>query len=194
MIELNANFWNNRYLEKTHRWDLGEVSPPLKAYIGQLKNKDLTILIPGAGNAYEAEYLYRKGFKNIFVVDLAREPLKNIKQRIPEFPQQQIIHGNFFDIKKTFDLVIEQTFFCAINPKLRKNYVLKMQEILKPQGKLTGLMFNTPLNTEHPPFGGNEQEYKTLFKDVFDIRKLESCYNSHETRDGRELFVIFNKR
>ena len=51
---LNADFWNNKYLNHTTGWDLGAVSPPLKAYIDSLDNKDLAILIPGAGNAYEA--------------------------------------------------------------------------------------------------------------------------------------------
>jgi hypothetical protein len=42
-------------------WDLGQVSPPLKAYIDQLTDKNLRILIPGCGNSYEAEYLLEKG-------------------------------------------------------------------------------------------------------------------------------------
>lgn len=87
METLNAEFWNKRYLEGTHGWDLGAVSPPLKAYIDELTNKELKILIPGGGNSYEAEYLFRKGFKNVYVVDLAEEPLKNIQKRVPKFPK-----------------------------------------------------------------------------------------------------------
>ncbi len=194
IINLDANFWNNRYLEGSHRWDLGAVSPPLKSLADSLTDKNIKILIPGGGNSHEAEYLFSKGFKNVYVVDLAEEPLKNIKNRIPAYPDQQLIHGNFFDVNLTFDLVIEQTFFCAIAPSLREKYVLKMHEILKPGGFVKGVMFDAVLNTEHPPFGGNVQEYTALFSDLFYVHKMESCYNSHETRKGRELFVAFEKK
>ncbi|MDB4297802.1 TPMT family class I SAM-dependent methyltransferase [Flavobacteriaceae bacterium] len=189
MIDLSAEFWNNRYVENTHRWDLGGITPPLKAYIDQLENKELKILIPGGGNSYEAEYLFNKGFKNVIVIDLAETPLNNIKKRVPSFPSDQLIKGNFFDLDITFDLVLEQTFFCAINPNLRDVYVTKMKSILKPTGKLVGLLFDAPLNTEHPPFGGSKEEYVKRFTSSFKIKTMENCYNSHETRQGRELFV-----
>ena len=123
MLNLSEEFWENKYKTNKIGWDLGEVSPPLKTYFDQLTNKDLKILIPGGGNSYEAEYLFNNGFKNVYVVDLAKSALKNIKDRIPNFPSSQLIHANFFDLKDTFDLVIEQTFFCAINPNLRAKYV-----------------------------------------------------------------------
>ena len=56
---LNSNYWQTRYLNAETGWDLGKVSPPLQAYIDQLSSQNLKILIPGAGNAYEAEYLHR---------------------------------------------------------------------------------------------------------------------------------------
>ncbi len=191
MEVLDAEFWNNRYLEGTHRWDLGEISPPLKAYIDGLTNTGLKILIPGGGNSYEAEYLFKKGFKNVYVVDLAEEPLKNIQERVPNFPKSQLIQADFFNLETTFDLVLEQTFFCALNPDLRKAYVSKMKSILTPNGVLAGLLFDAELNTEHPPFGGSKKEYQELFQDSFEIRHLEMCTNSHQTRKGRELFVEF---
>ncbi|SHI83533.1 Thiopurine S-methyltransferase (TPMT) [Algibacter luteus] len=51
------NYWTQRYNERQTGWDVGKPTTPLKTYIDQLKNKSLKILIPGAGNAYEAEYL-----------------------------------------------------------------------------------------------------------------------------------------
>ncbi|MFT6002696.1 MAG: SAM-dependent methyltransferase, partial [Flavobacteriales bacterium] len=131
-MDLSADFWNNKYKNNKIGWDLGEVSPPLKAYFDQLKNKEIKILIPGGGNSHEAEYLFKSGFKNVFVVDVSQIALENIKNRIPTFPDAQLIHANFFDLETSFDLVIEQTFFCAINPELRSQYGKKMHSILKP--------------------------------------------------------------
>lgn len=53
----DAVFWDNRdHITDTDR-DISEVAPPIKMYIDQIKNRNLKILIPGAGNSYKAEYL-----------------------------------------------------------------------------------------------------------------------------------------
>ena len=142
-MDLSGHAWDNRYLNNDIGWDLGEVSTPIKAYINQLENKEVKILIPGGGNSYEAEYLFANGFKNVFVVDVSKTAIENIQKRIPNFPASQLIHGNFFDLEDAFDLIIEQTFFCAIFPDLRQDYVVKMKQLLKPKGKLIGCLLYT---------------------------------------------------
>ena len=193
-MDLSANFWENKYKSNKIGWDLGAISPPLKAYFDQLENKELKILIPGGGNSYEAEYLFKNGFKNVSVVDISKEPLDNLKKRVPKFPSSQLINANFFDVNFTFDLIIEQTFFCAIDPILRVKYTLKMNDLLNENGKLVGLLFDAKLNEDHPPFGGNKQEYLSYFKPYFKIIKMESCYNSYHNRKGMELFVMLHKK
>lgn len=188
-IKLDATYWENRYQESTDRWDLGEISPPIKKYIDQLENKELKILIPGAGNSYEAEYLFKKGFENVYVSDLASSPLENLISRIPEFPSTQLLHINFFEIKMKFDLIIEQTFFCALDPSLRDQYVSKTSQLLNEKGKLVGLLFDVPLYKDHPPFGGNKQEYVDRFSSYFVINTMEPSTNSIDSRAGRELFI-----
>lgn len=194
MNDLTDKYWNNRYETNDFGWDLGEVSAPLKKYIEQLNNKNLKILIPGAGNAYEAELLYTLGFKNVFVLDFAEAPLQNIKKRLPDFPDSQLIQQDFFEHHGQYDLILEQTFFCAINPNLRQKYVKHMKTLLKPNGKLVGLLFNDVLNSDKPPFGGSKEEYEKLFPELFDIKKMEPCYNSIKPREGRELFILFQNK
>ena len=145
MTKLNKNFWENRYHENKTGWDIGYISTPIKTYIDQLTKKDLKILIPGAGNSYEAEYFWKKGFKNVFVIDIANQPLSNLKKRLPKFPDKQLINKDFFELKNSFDLIIEQTFFCALEPSLRKSYSNKMKELLKDNGKIVGLLFDFEL-------------------------------------------------
>lgn len=192
-MDLSADFWDNRYKSNDIGWDLGAVSPPLKAYFDQLTNLDLKILIPGGGNSYEAEYLFNEGFKNVYVVDLSQTALDNLKHRIPDFPSSNLILDNFFDLNITFDLIIEQTFFCAINPSLRADYAKKASEILNVNGKVAGLLFDAVLNTTHPPFGGSKTEYLGYFIPYFDIKIMDASYNSIKPRAGRELFFIIQK-
>lgn len=188
-LKLNEFFWNEKYKSGQTGWDIGFVSTPLKEYIDQLENKDLKILIPGGGNSYEAEYLFNKGFKNVSVIDISSIPLDNLLKRVPLFPKQNLLHLNFFDLEDSYDLILEQTFFCAQDPKLRRMYVSKMHQLLRPNGKLVGLLFNIPLNDDKPPFGGDESEYRSLFEEKFIIDKMETAYNSIPQRDGNELFI-----
>ncbi|MEP3837587.1 MAG: methyltransferase domain-containing protein [Algibacter sp.] len=191
-------FWTQRYLDNQTGWDIGEPSIPLKAYIDQLENKDLKILIPGAGHAYEAEYLFNKGFKNVFVLDIVKEPLNALKKRIPQFPIDHIIQGDLFSHNDTYDLILEQTFFCSFPPTAdnRQQYASKMHDLLNSNGKLVGLWFTMPLtgDMEKRPFGGSKQEYLGYFKPYFNIISFQNCYNSIAPRQGNELFGVFQKK
>jgi methyl halide transferase len=192
-LELKKDFWENKYTNQETGWDTGGITTPLKTYIDGLKNKELSILIPGAGNGHEAEYLFQNGIENVDVIDLASLPLLNLKSRVPDFPESQLIQGDFFELDKKYDLILEQTFFCALDPALRPAYAKKMSELLNPKGKLAGVLFDFALSETGPPFGGSRQEYLSYFKPYFKIKTLEKCYNSIKPRMGNELFIIFEK-
>ncbi|WP_234405801.1 methyltransferase domain-containing protein [Leeuwenhoekiella sp. MAR_2009_132] len=191
---LNKNYWESRYVEQNTGWDIGYASDPLAAYFDQLTQKDLKILIPGAGFGHEAIYLYKQGFTNVTVLDFSASALQNLKTHLPDVPDSQFIEGDFFEHSETHDLVIEQTFFCALDPDLRSDYARHMSQLLKPSGKIVGLLFNFPLTEKGPPFGGSLSEYQKLFSEVFTIKKLEPCYNSIKPRQGNELFFIFESK
>jgi thiopurine S-methyltransferase len=193
-LDLSGSAWDKRYQVDDIGWDLGDVSPPLKAYFDQLENKNLRILIPGGGNSYEAEYLFNLGFRNVHVVDVSKTALQNLKKRLQDFPDDQLIHGNFFEVEDNFDLIIEQTFFCAILPKLRRDYGVKMNQLLNPNGELVGVLFNVPLFSNRPPFGGSKNEYVDYFSPYFNFEIFEKCYNSHPSRQGKELFIKLSKK
>lgn len=192
--ELNEDFWSRRYREGQTGWDLGSVSTPLKEYIDQLEDKELKILIPGAGNSYEAEYLFDQGFKQVYIADISEEPLRNFSQRVPDFPGDHILHTDFFDIEQTFDLILEQTFFCALPVEKRPLYARKVNELLNENGKLAGVLFSFELTGNGPPFGGSREEYLKYFQKYFRIEVLEECYNSIEPRRGNELCIKFRKK
>jgi methyl halide transferase len=197
--KIEENYWSERYQEQNTGWDIGQPSEPIKTYIDQLKDKTIKILMPGAGNAHEAEYLYNQGFKNIFVMDISAFPLQNFKKRIPNFPENQLIEANFFNHVGQYDLIIEQTFFCSFEPtpENRKLYGKKMNELLKPKGKLIGLWFDIPLiegNMINRPFGGSKPEYLDYISPYFEVQIFEKCFNSIPKRSNQELFGIFVKK
>ncbi|WP_232217139.1 methyltransferase domain-containing protein [Winogradskyella sp. J14-2] len=189
--KFNKAYWELRYEKNKTGWNIGYASPPLENFIKQLRDTSISILIPGAGNSFEAELLWNEGFTNTFVLDIAKQPLENFKKRVKNFPYEQVLHQDFFELNRTFDLIIEQTFFCALNPDLRKRYVEKMAQLLKPNGKLVGLFFDFPLTEAGPPFGGSINEYKSIFNKHFKINTLQRATNSIKERQGKELFFIF---
>lgn len=185
----NEQYWTERYKTGQIQWDVGDITTPLKSYFDQLNDKSISILIPGCGNAYEAGYLWESGFRNVYVVDLSLEPLTNFSKKYPDFPKNQLLHKDFFDLEQTFDLIIEQTFFCALHPSEREAYVKQMKKLLKKGGKLVGVLFDDPLFDDHPPYGGNQSEYESVIEGPLKIEILERCYNSIKPRKDRELFL-----
>lgn len=189
---LDKDYWDAQYKAKSTGWDLGQVSPPIKEYIDTIYSKNCRILIPGCGNTYEAEYLLQKGFTNITVIDIARTLVENIKQKFADNSNIKIIQGDFFEHQGEYELIIEQTFFCALAPTMRQKYVWKMHQLLVEGGRLAGLLFNRTFEVS-PPFGGSKEEYEKLFKGAFGPLKMNVAPNSIAPRANSELFFEFKK-
>ncbi len=185
---INANFWNDKYINHQTGWDLGEVSPPIKQWADSFDNKKAKILIPGCGNAHEAEYLLKIGFQDLTLIDISHNLVENLKKKFENETRIKVICDDFFNLTNKYDVVIEQTFFCALNPELRTNYVLKMKEILNPNGILIGVLFNRQFEGG-PPFGGDIFEYQKIFSPSFKINTMRPCLNSIKPRQGSELWV-----
>ena len=129
------------------------------------------------------------------MIDISATLCKALEEKFAVHLQKQlqIICADFFEHKGQYDLIIEQTFFCALDPSYRKKYAEKVQQLLKPKGKLVGLLFNRDFDGG-PPFSGNENEYQQLFQQHFDIAIMEACYNSIAPRSGAELFIKLIKK
>lgn len=190
---LDEKYWESRYCSGETGWDMGMVSPPLKEYIDGIRNKNIHILIPGCGNAYEAAYLLESGFSDITLIDIAETPVSHLQKKFSGDNRIKIIRGDFFEHAGQYDLILEQTFFCAIDPSLRKAYAVKMNELLAPGGILAGVWFDRQFENPGPPFGGSSQEYREIFGHGFSILEMDACLHSHPMRQGSELFMVLRK-
>jgi len=186
-------FWDNCYLNNQTGWDMQQVSPPLKKYIDRIENKDLKILIPGCGNAYEAEYLLSKDFINVTLIDFSKVVTDKLKEKYKGYPIK-VINENFFDHEGKYDLILEQTFFCALDPSLRENYVKKCYQLLNDDGRIAGVLFNKKFAPIEPPFIASDEEYRQYFQPSFSFLKFEDCKDSIQARLGYEVFFEFEKK
>lgn len=188
----DKSYWEERFQEGRTGWDIGHAAPALLEYVRSTQEKEARILIPGCGHAYEAELLYPEGYRNIHLLDLAPSALKNFRARVPDFPEAQIHEEDFFEHIRSYELILEQTFFCALNPDQRTDYVDKMHELLVAGGKLAGLLFDADWEGG-PPYSGNKKEYLKLFEKRFNVLKMERASNSIPPRQGSELFFELSK-
>jgi SAM-dependent methyltransferase len=193
MDYLSKEYWNSRYVNDQTGWDTGAITRPIRQYVEQLTDTSLHILIPGCGNAHEAAFLLQQGFKNVTCIDISPLLCERLEDRLGK-AGLNVICGDFFEHTDTYDLIIEQTFFCAIHPRLRQEYAKHMHRLLKPNGKLAGLMFDCLFDKEGPPYGGSAAEYRGYFASYFHFHVFEKCNNSIPQRAGNELFVVLRKR
>lgn len=191
---LDQNFWNQKWEENKTGWDIGKTSPPIEKYFQKIEDKNVEILIPGCGNAYEAEFLQKNGFKNITVLDIAPKATEILREKFKNIPEIKVLCKDFFQHQGKYDFIVEQTFFCAIPVSERERYAEKTAELLKKEGRIVGVLFNNFFEFDGPPFGGNTEEYREIFSKYFEIEKLEICNNSIKPRLGNEVFINFKRK
>ena len=192
-----SSFWEQRYEKGEIGWDLGAETPVFTAISEKLKPGKVCIL--GCGNGYDAISFSKKGF-SVTAVDFARTPINNLQIAARSLSLSiETIKKDIFDLipdySSQFDYIIEQTCFCAIDPRKRQQYGNLVHDLLKVGGKLIGLWM--PLDKDiidgGPPFGVKENEIKKLFSTKWKI--IEDCFpiQSIEARKGREKLIVFEK-
>ena len=101
----------------------------------------------------------------------------------------KVLNLDFFELNSThdclYDLLIEQTFFCAISPSQRPLYAETVARILKKGGMIVGLFYHTG-QEGGPPFNTTRQDIIKHFSGLFEIRELTQAKNSAEKRKGKE--------
>ena len=192
-----SSFWEQRYEKGEIGWDLGAETPVFTAISEKLKPGKVCIL--GCGNGYDAISFSKKGF-SVTAVDFARTPINNLQIAARSLSLSiETIKKDIFDLipdfSSQFDYIIEQTCFCAIDPRKRQQYSNLVHDLLKVGGKLIGLWMPLDKNIIDggPPFGVKENEIKKLFSTKWKI--TEDCFptQSIEARKGREKLIVFEK-
>ncbi len=191
---LDSEYWNSRWENQQTGWDVGYASPAIADYMAVYPDKNAGILIPGCGNAYEAEQLVAAGFTDITLIDIAPKACALLEEKFAEVPTIKILCADFFSHTGHYDVMIEQTFFCAIPTNRRKDYVQQAAALLNKNGRIIGLLFNRMFEHQGPPFGGSAEEYEQIFTPYFDIKTMEPCRNSIPPRAGTELFIDLIKK
>jgi SAM-dependent methyltransferase len=193
--------WNERYVIQDTPWDKGAATPVLeeiwRAFPEVFQGK---VILPGCGPGYEARWLAAKGCEVTGVdiaplaIDKARELDVDgaVKFEVSDFlnPEAKFVGA--------FDVLFENTCFCALLPTLRENYLRSAFEVLKPGGTVAGVFFIDPemdVGESGPPFGIGVETLKSMCEAAgFDVMESWVPVTGFQGRIGRELAMILKKR
>lgn len=185
------DFWSPLYRAGDTRFDKGRIAPPIArmAHDGDIPRG--RVLVPGGGRGHDALALAQLGFA-VTVVDIApeactaaAEAARALGVRL-EVRCEDALVDTLAARRGAFDAIIEHTFFCAIEPVRRPEYVDACAELLRPGGVLAGLFFVLG-RPGGPPFDVTEQEIRGLFGARFALERLRPAPDSFPERLGREL-------
>ena len=154
----------------------------------------------GAGNGWDAINFARKGH-TVTAVDFAESAVNNIKLIAAQYNLEiNILHMDIFDLKQiyrnNFDIILEYTCYCAIDPSRRRDYLEMAYHILKFNGEMVGMLFPTdkdPFDESGPPFSVQVESTIKLISEYFSLIKQEIPLCSIKSRANREIFIIFKK-
>ena len=188
--------WQAHYETGDLKWDLGEVSPPLKRLWEEGTLIPGRMLVPGCGQGHEVLFFARQGF-SVTGVDFAPGAVALLSRRLTgQGLAGRVICADFFALDAShngaYDVILEQTFFCAIHPDDRERYVETVCRLLKTGGLLAGLFYETG-EEGGPPFNTTEEDIRRHFSRNLVIERLEKCDHSVERREGKEWLAVMRK-
>ncbi len=192
----DPDWWTNIYqTEVTPGWDIKTPHPALVDTFPRMKQPRSRIMVLGSGEGHDAAYFAEIGHI-VTAVDFSEEANKRAKSNYGSFPIN-FMQSSAFTLPKIYDknvdIMIEHTFFCAIPPEKRHQLVQTWNRCLVYGGLLMGVFFVTEKRAG-PPYGASEWEIRERLKKDYTILFWGRWRGSPPRREGRELFVLAQKK
>ena len=189
--------WQKHYDENDLSWDLGEVAEPFVRLWEDDVLSPGALMVPGCGQGHEVIYFAERGFR-VTGIDFSPGAVKLLQESLDQKKlEARVLHQDFFKLEAEhdgfYDALMEQTFFCAIHPDQRPEYVETASRVLKPGGLLFGLFYETG-EEGGPPFNTSDADIRNHFSETFDIVRLEKCSFSNERRRDKEWLAVMYRK
>lgn len=197
--ERSAMDWEQRFREGDTPWerdrphgflsdciDRGEIGP------------GRSVIIPGCGRCREVGIIAQHGSQTI-AADLSQTAIDWQKQQLQlDQLEAELIVGDILQWRpdSPLDAVYEQTFLCAIPPRLRMEYEQVVHDWLKPGGKLLAL-FMQKEERGGPPYGCSLEAMHELFPEdrwIWPDDASFTAYPHPKLNDKAELGGILTRR
>lgn len=191
----DPGFWEPLFAADAGGWELGRPAPPLATWFSEHSPKDMRTLVVGCGRGHEARLLARLGAR-VTAIDFAPTALAHARAATDPALAVDYQLRDLFTLAggpPAFDLVVEHTCFCAIDPARRDEYVDVVADVLVPGGALVGL-FYAHGRPGGPPFTTSRDEVAARFARRFDVVRLDVAAGSILVRHRQELLAELRRR
>jgi methyl halide transferase len=190
-------YWEEKYKNDITPWDTGGETKIFKDLLTEEKLvKKGKLLVPGCGRGYDAILAAELGYE-VTGLDFSETAIKEaMKLSESKGVSVNFLQQDFFSLesKNEFDLVFDYTSYCAINPKRRREYFIKLTEILKPCGKLIIILFPIDQREGGPPFSIDVPEFYKLFREGFYLEFSSRRIDSIKPRKGKEILQVYIRK
>lgn len=157
--------WDQRFRDDNTPWERPGLHPAVDHWSAQdVFRPGLSILVPGCGRSPELLEFARRGLAatgadiSPTALDWQRAQLET------QGLSAGLVEGDTlaYTPQDGFDLLYEQTFLCAISPKLRETYEAAARRWLKPGGRFLALFMQKD-ELGGPPYGCSLEAMRVLF-------------------------------
>ncbi|CAN0488763.1 unnamed protein product, partial [Ectocarpus sp. 8 AP-2014] len=158
-------------------------------------------LVPGCGRGYDSIAFGKSGYDSIGL-DLSPTGVEQAKALLAEEKEADISgkarqelgkpRRDFFKFSPEqegkFDVILDYTFLCALDPAARDDWADHMVSLLSPEGELVTIIFPIVEKEGGPPFAVSESIVSDLLEPrglkAIHLEKLEPSL-CHKTREGK---------
>jgi SAM-dependent methyltransferase len=157
--------WETRFAAGDTPWERPGLHPAMRAWVeaGALP-PGARVIIPGCGRSPELGFLAARGL-DVTGADLSATALAFQRQKLDAAGHAaNLLEGDVLAHRPDtpYDRVYEQTFLCAIPPRLRVAYEAALCDWLKPGGQLLALFMQKD-EAGGPPYGCALPAMRALF-------------------------------
>ncbi|MDQ2809135.1 MAG: TPMT family class I SAM-dependent methyltransferase [Chloroflexota bacterium] len=191
--------WDALYREGDTGWDLGEAAPPL---VDLLAGPDAPppgrLIALGSGRGHDALLFAAHGF-DVLGVDFAPSAVVTATEAAAAqglTDRVRFLQADIFalppEYRAAFDVVLEHTCMCALDPRLLDEYAALVTRLLRPGGTYVAL-FYTHGRPGGPPYTTNAAEIRRLFTPRLEIVHLAPAQRSAPRFAGKEWLSLMRK-
>lgn len=205
-------FWDDAYREERDGWDMGTPTPVFADLLDRygmdfrpLGGPDFSalgrrprVLVPCSGRGYDALLFAERGW-DVTAVDFSAEPLQWLHaERSRRGIEMHVLQADMFPLGETypahFDLLLEYTCVCAIDPSRRGEFLRFAADTLRAGGLLLALLFPVDGRPGGPPFAIDTQEFKREAEEYFLLKYETTPETSVKPRLGKERLLVMERR
>jgi SAM-dependent methyltransferase len=180
-------------------FDLGGPSPPLLDWLDEARPAPGRAVVPGCGRGHDALELARRGWEATGV-DFAPAAIADARAAAARagLATARFLEQDFFslgpELDGAYDLLFEQTCYCAIDPRRRDDYARTAERLLRPGGALLFVVFPVDGRAGGPPFNIGLAEVRERFAPAFEVLELAQPRRpSAPGRAGKELRALLRR-